>query len=111
MLTTIRIYREYRRQGLRNAWHLAGMRRVVTSAANAAGVLLIAAGLALAAANKAEAIHQAADNRVAATLTGQAGEIDELRTLLAACLGDKEGAIFIGGQLHLCRAVPTGIRK
>jgi hypothetical protein len=111
VIQTLRQYQTYRAQGLRNAWSLAGMPRVAVSIAKAAGTLLIAAGLALAAVDQAQAIHEAADNRVAARLTTQQGEIEALREIVAACLGDKDGALFIGGQLHLCRAVPTGIKK
>lgn len=111
MLTRLRLYREYRRQGLRRAWSYAGMSPVAWSVAKyvAAGALSIAA--AVLASHQAEAINLAADNRVAAKVATQAGEIEQLRRLLAACLGDKEGAIFIGGELHLCRAVPTGVRQ
>lgn len=41
----------------------------------------------------------------------QADYVRGLEKALAACLGDKEGALFIGGELHLCRAVPTGIKE
>lgn len=61
--------------------------------------------------DKANAIGEAADNRVATKLSNQASEIDALRKIVAACLGDREGAIFIGGELHLCRAVPTGVKQ
>jgi hypothetical protein len=110
-LKTLRLYSHYRSRRLRHPWRLAGMSRVAVTVAKAIGTMLIAAGLVLAAADQAQAIHEAADNRVAAHLTTQQGEIEALRTIVAACMGDKEGALFIGGQLHLCRAVPTGVRK
>lgn len=44
-------------------------------------------------------------------VASQAREIDALRTLLAACLGDRDGILWVGDEAHLCRAVPTGIRK
>lgn len=59
----------------------------------------------------------------AATVSYQAAraerhEADQARLALAeafktikACLGEKEGALWIGGELHLCRAVPTGIKR
>jgi len=34
----------------------------------------------------------------------------ELTKIVARCLGDKEGALMIGGELYLCRAIPTGVR-
>ena len=36
--------------------------------------------------------------------------IKSLESTAAACLGEKEGALWIAGELHLCKAVPTGIR-
>ena len=111
MIKTIRLYREYRRQGLRNAWRLAGMGAIARQVAT--GFIIgasIVAALA-AASSQAQAIQDAADNRVSAVLSQQAGEIHQLRHLLAACLGDREGVLWIGNEMHLCRAVPTGERR
>lgn len=111
MLTPLRLYREYRRQGLRRAWSIAGMGSVAWAVAR---VMLL--GMAFTAsvaflASQAQAIQSTADNRVAARLANQAGEIDALRRIVAACLGDRDGTLFIGGELHLCRAVPTGVKQ
>lgn len=111
MIRRLRLYREYRRQGLRQAWHYAGMGPVAWSVAKYAAIVASAVAIAVALSRQAEAIQDAADNRVAAKVSNQAGEIEELRRLLAACLGNREGALWIGGELHLCRAVPTGIRQ
>lgn len=111
MIRRVRLYREYRRQGLRQAWHYAGMAPVAWSVAKYVAVVAAALAIAVALSRQAEAIQEAADNRVAAKVSSQAGEIEALRRILAACLGDRDGAIFIGGELHLCRAVPTGIRQ
>lgn len=91
MICAILLYREYRRQGLRRAWQLSGMSGVARQVA--AGFLV---GVSIVAA--------------AAKLGSQAAEIDALRRLLAACLGEQEGSLFIDGGLYLCRAVPTGVR-
>ena len=37
--------------------------------------------------------------------------VTKLSKFFSACLGDKEGAIWIGDRLHLCKAVPTGDRR
>lgn len=110
MLTRIHLYRDYRRHGMRRAWTLAGMNSVAWSVGY---TLLLAAMLVVAVlglTSQAQAIQDAADNRVAGRVSAQAGEIQALREIVAKCLGDREGALFIGGELHLCRAVPTGIR-
>lgn len=111
MLTPIRLYLEYRRQGLRRAWRLAGMWPIARQVATGfvAGVAIVAT--VAVASSQAQAIQDAADNRVAAKVSRQAGEIAALSKLLAACLGDRDGALWIGGELHLCHAVPTGIRQ
>ena len=111
MIRAIRLYHEYRRQGLRSAWSLAGMVPVAWSVAKYLGAVVLAVSIAIAMSKKADAISEAADNRVAAGLSTQAGEIEQLRLLLAACLGDREGAIWIGGELHLCKAIPIGVQK
>lgn len=110
MIRAIRLFREYRRQGLRRAWRLSGMPRFSRQVAAGfiAGASIVSGIAALS--SQAQAIQEAADNRVAARVSSQAGEIEALRRLLSSCLGDKEGALFIGGELYLCRAVPTGIR-
>lgn len=111
MIRRLRLYREYRRQGLRRAWSLAGMWPVAWGAVKVMllGMAIVAA--LMFAARQAQAIQDAAENRVAARLSSQEGEIDALRRIVAACVGDPEGAVYIGGELHLCHAVPTGIRR
>lgn len=109
MIRALRLYREYRRQGLRRAWELSGMRVASLAAGRVVLLAAMSAAAAVSVSKQAEAIQEAADNRVAATIASQIGEIEEMRRIIAACLGYKEGAIFIGGELHLCKAVPTGI--
>lgn len=111
MLTTIRLYREYRRQGLRRAWSLSGMTDVALLFARYVAIGAVIAASLIALSNQAQAIQDDADSRVAARIANQSGEIDALRTLLAACLGDRDGILWVGDEAHLCRAVPTGIRK
>ena len=75
----------------------------------AAGIIAVA--IAIAISKQAEAIQDAADNRVAARITAQSGEIEELRKIVAKCLGEREGSLIIGGEYYLCRAVAIGERK
>jgi len=37
-------------------------------------------------------------------------ENQQLSAIVQKCLGEKEGALMIGGELYLCRAIPTGVR-
>jgi len=46
-----------------------------------------------------------------ATVIKAQSEASALRGIVAQCLGEKEGTIFIGDELHLCRAVPTGEKR
>ena len=46
-----------------------------------------------------------------AALAEHAAEIGALTKIVAACLGDKDGAIYIGNELHLCGISPTGIKR
>ena len=41
----------------------------------------------------------------------QAEVIAELSKLLAVCLGDKEGVLWIGNEAFLCHAVSTGVKR
>lgn len=111
MLTPLRLYREYRRQGLSRAWQLSGMGAIARGAAKGALLTAMLIASVFAITQQAQAIHDAADNRVAARLSNQTGEIQALRQIVAKCLGSREGAIWIGDEMHLCRAVPTGVRK
>lgn len=58
-------------------------------------------------ANSAQTV---ADNRVDAKVSQQAGEIEELRRILAKCLTKGDNALVIGGELAYCGLAMTGIR-
>jgi hypothetical protein len=58
-------------------------------------------------ANSSQAV---ADSRVQAKLSQQAGEIEELRRILAKCLTKGDNALVIGGELAYCGLAMTGIR-
>lgn len=58
----------------------------------------------------ANAFQESADNRSAAKISNQTAEIVELRKIVAACLGEKEGALVIGGEHFLCKATSIGER-
>lgn len=111
MLNTIRTYRNLRAKGLRRAWEISGMNEIGDRSVGIVCWIVVIAGALFLLSEQANALQESADNRAAAKVTAQAGEIEELRKIVAACLGDREGALFIGGELHLCRAVPTGIKQ
>lgn len=37
-------------------------------------------------------------------------EVADLRRIVATCFGETEGVVYVGQELHLCRAIPTGVR-
>lgn len=111
MLTRIRLYREYRRQGLRRAWSMAGMWLVTWSAIQYLAVVAAAVTFWALASQQVQAVNEAADNRVAAKLTLQEAEIHELRKIVAACLGDRDGVVWIGDRQHLCGIAETGVKR
>jgi len=47
----------------------------------------------------------------AGTIKEQMEEIKALRKIVASCLGDKDGPIWVGNELYLCKAVSTGYRS
>lgn len=107
-MKAFRLYRAYRQQHLRRAWTLSGMNTVAWSAARGVALLIALGGGLMAITQQAQAIQASADNRVAARLAAQAGEIDALRKIVAKCLGDREGVLIVGGEWFLCKAVSIG---
>ena len=87
--------------GLR--WHAHKVINLVAFIFCAIGVLWLISSEA----NSAQAV---ADNRVAAKVTAQASEIDELRRILAKCLSKGDNALIIGGELAYCGLAMTGIK-
>jgi len=110
-MTRLHLYREYRRIGLRRAWSLSGMGGLAWRVAAAVAIGLAIAAAASAAERHVRAINDAADRRVAAQVTDQSKLIASLSKFLAACLGPREGVIWIGGEAHFCKAVSTGIKR
>lgn len=98
------LYLTYRRAGLRNAWALSGVGDALLTACKWAAIG-VAMGAAVLAAQSA-----LADAR-SATAAGYVAEVDQLRGIVAACLGDRDGALWVGDELHLCRAVPVGVKR
>ena len=50
------------------------------------------------------------DNQYTAKHSALKAENHQLAKIVAKCLGDREGALMIGGELYLCRAIPTGVK-
>jgi len=111
MLTRLRLYREYRRRGLRRAWSLAGMWQVAWSVIKYVAIASAVIAFWALASQQVQAVNEAADNRVAAKLTAQEAEIDALRGIVAACLGDRDGVVWIGNKQHLCGIAETGVKR
>lgn len=110
-MNRLQIYMKYRRNSLRNAWHIADMNRVAFPALRWSAIAILAIVSAVMASRQAEAIQDAADNRVASTLRNQAALIAELSKVVSACTGEKEGAVWIDDKLYLCGLAPTGERR
>lgn len=111
ILNTLKVYRQYRRQRLTNAWWLAGMPNVMDKLVGAAikiGFVVMCLYLMSDYANSAAATARLDQ---AATVERQNAEMSAMKRIIAACMGDKEGALYIGDELHLCRAVPIGIKR
>lgn len=106
MIHQLRNYLVYRKHGLRLAWRISGMNEIAWGVARCLSIVALAVALACALSRKAEAINVAADQRVAVDMAILQAENAELKTLLARCLGDREGVLIIGGRTHLCKAIP-----
>ena len=111
MLSAIVQYRSYRRKGVRIAWSMSGMGRVASVAIKAAGYLAFALSVIYLLSEQANAVNDAADNRVAAKLRAQDQRIRTLESFLDRCLRVGDNPIWIDGALHFCGLVATGIRR
>lgn len=93
------------------AWKMSGLWLYANKARQWAGVAIVAGCCLYLMSSAANSAQESADNRVATKVSQQANEIDALRKIVAACLGDKEGALMIGGETFLCRAISIGRHK
>lgn len=111
MIARIIHYHQLKRNNLphRLAWSMSGLKFHAHKVINLVAFIFCALGilwLISAEANSAQAV---ADNRVAAKLSQQASEIDELRKIVAACLKDNTGgALKIGDDWYLCGITQIG---
>lgn len=110
MIGRIVHYHSLRRNRLSHgmAWKMSGLWLYANRARQWAGVAIVAGCCLYLFSEQANSAQDAADNRVAAKVSQQAGEIDALRQIVAACLGEKDGALTIGGETFLCRAISIG---
>lgn len=101
-------YRELRGKRIKGAWSLSGLPGVVARAKEAAFWLALAACtlfLMSDFANAQQLKAQAGSNAEVQQLRDYAASLEKA---LAACLGESDGVLVIGGEWHLCRAVPIG---
>ena len=59
----------------------------------------------------ANATAPVSEERYLAIIAKQEDYIKSLEKIVSLCLDDKEQAIWVGDELHLCRAVPIGVFK
>jgi len=105
------IYRNYAKKNLRNAWQLAGMPNALDRLVGIAVKIIFAVLVLYGISDYANAAREQETDRQTATMQAQAREIEALRKVLAACLGDREGALWIDKTLFLCGISNTGIQK
>lgn len=104
-------YLRYKRKGLRRAWHLAGMDSISARIFKFFAIVLIAGSIYAAHSNtiqmrldqQAVELH---DRYVDLSLTNK-----ELKKIVAACVGPREGVIWIGDMMYMCGIANTGIKK
>ena len=102
-------YLAYRRQGLRNAWQLAGMNTVMCDGLRFVAVLLVGLAAMHLISARVHAESEAADNRVAVKVASQAAYIASLESVVAACLSGGLGRpVQVGDEWVLCGTYPLG---
>lgn len=85
------IYLRLRRMGLRNAWSLAGMPAFTMSVLKYLAIVALAVALWWFNAKSVEAATEL-----------QVDEIEQLRAIVAACVGEKFGTLKIGDEWFIC---------
>lgn len=95
----------------RLAWAMSGLKFHTHKVIRAMAFLLCVAGVLFLMSSQANSSQAVADNRVAAKVTAQASEIDELRRILAKCLTKGDSPLWIGEELFFCGLSATGITR
>lgn len=104
-------YLHLRRLGIRGAWGMANMGPVAGRVAwfilwlCAMVICLVSVQLRI------ESARLDGGKTAEVALAERAAEIGALTKIVTACLGDKDGAIYIGNELYLCGISPTGIKR
>lgn len=104
-------YLRYKRKGLRRAWHLADMNSFSESVFKLFAVIIATSSIYAAHSNTVQMrLDQQAvelhDRYVNLSLTNK-----ELKKIVAACVGPREGVIWIGDTMYMCGIANTGIKK
>ena len=113
MIARIIHYHHLKRNRLphRLAWAMSGLKFHAHKVINLVAFLLCFAGVLFLMSSQANSSQAIADNRVAAKVSQQAGEIEELRRILAKCLTKGDSPLWIGDELFFCGISATGITK
>ena len=113
MIARIIHYHHLKRNRLphRLAWAMSGLKFHAHKVINLVAFLLCCAGVLFLMSSQANSSQAIADNRVAAKVSQQAGEIEELRRILAKCLTKGDSPLWIGDELFFCGISATGITK
>jgi len=97
-------YLEYRNQGFKHAWELAGMTNAML---NLVTRIVIVAVITLGIYGGIQYIE---DSREAAIHDSKKYS-EALEKVLAKCLGDREGVVVIGEDYYFCKAIPIGVKS
>jgi hypothetical protein len=113
MIGRIIHYHQLKRNNLphRLAWSMSGLRWHAHKVIRAMAFLTCCACVLYLLSAEANSSQAVADNRVAAKVTAQAGEIEELRRILAKCLTKGDSPLWIGEELFFCGLSATGITR
>lgn len=113
MIARLIHYHQLKRNRLphRLAWSMSGLKFHAHKVINLVAFIFCALGVLWLISSEANSAQAVADNRVAAKVTAQASEIDELRRILAKCLSKGDNAIWLANELHFCGLSATGITR
>lgn len=95
----------------RLAWAMSGLKFHAHKVINLVAFIFCALGILWLLSSEANSAQTVADNRVDAKVSQQAGEIEELRRILATCLKRGDNALWLDNELHFCGMSATGITR
>jgi hypothetical protein len=111
MLVTLKTYQNLRSKGLARAWEISGMPEVGDRIVGAVTAFLFACGCLFLISDYANAIETRAADGAKEEIAQLADYTKALEGVLALCLSRSDSPVWIGDELFMCAAVPTGVKK